>query len=30
MATELEELPANVATETIGSEFGWDAGKHVG
>ena len=29
MATELEELPANVASETIGSEFGWDAGKHV-
>lgn len=29
MATELEELPANVAAETIGSEFGWEVGKHT-
>jgi uncharacterized peroxidase-related enzyme len=30
MATELEELPANVAKETIGGAYGWEAGKHVG
>jgi uncharacterized peroxidase-related enzyme len=28
MATELEELPAEVAQQTIGEEFGWEAGKH--
>ncbi len=28
MATELEELPAQVASDTIGSSFGWEAGKH--
>ena len=28
MATELEELPAQVASEVIGGSFGWDAGKH--
>ncbi|MGI9204612.1 MAG: carboxymuconolactone decarboxylase family protein [Woeseiaceae bacterium] len=30
MATELEELPAEVAKQTIGDEFGWEAGKHSG
>ncbi len=30
MATELEELPAEVAKDTIGDGFGWEAGKHVG
>lgn len=30
MATELEELPAEVAKQTIGNEFGWEAGKHSG
>lgn len=30
MATELEELPAEVAEQTIGEEFGWEAGKHSG
>ncbi|MGI9261741.1 MAG: carboxymuconolactone decarboxylase family protein [Woeseiaceae bacterium] len=30
MATELEELPAEVAQQTIGDEFGWEAGKHSG
>jgi len=29
MATELEELPADVAKETLGETFGWEAGKHV-
>jgi uncharacterized peroxidase-related enzyme len=28
MATELEELPAQVADDTIGGSFGWEAGKH--
>jgi uncharacterized peroxidase-related enzyme len=28
MATELEELPAQVADETIGGSFGWEVGKH--
>jgi uncharacterized peroxidase-related enzyme len=28
MATELEELPAQVADATIGQSFGWEAGKH--
>ena len=28
MATELEELPAQVASDTIGGGFGWEAGKH--
>jgi len=28
MATELEELPAQVAGEVIGGTFGWEAGKH--
>jgi uncharacterized peroxidase-related enzyme len=28
MATELEELPAQVADATIGQAFGWEAGKH--
>ena len=28
MATELEELPAQVAGETIGGSYGWEAGKH--
>jgi len=28
MATELEELPAQVADDTIGESFGWEAGKH--
>ena len=30
MATELEELPAEVAKDIIGDSFGWEAGKHVG
>lgn len=29
MATELEELPADVADETLGQAFGWERGKHV-
>ena len=28
MATELEELPAQVASATIGGSYGWEAGKH--
>jgi uncharacterized peroxidase-related enzyme len=28
MATELEELPAAVANDTLAESFGWDAGKH--
>jgi uncharacterized peroxidase-related enzyme len=28
MATELETLPSEVAENTIGSSFGWEAGKH--
>ncbi|MBT8079642.1 MAG: carboxymuconolactone decarboxylase family protein [Gammaproteobacteria bacterium] len=28
MATEIEELPAQVARETIGANGGWEAGKH--
>ena len=28
MATEIEELPAQVADATIGQSFGWEAGKH--
>ena len=28
MATELEELPAQVAGVTIGKSFGWESGKH--
>ena len=28
MATELEELPAQVAGDTIGRGFGWEPGKH--
>lgn len=30
MATELEELPADVAKDTLGGSFGWEAGKHSG
>ena len=30
MATELEELPAGVAQDTLGRSFGWVAGKHAG
>ena len=30
MATEIEELPAGVAQDTLGDSFGWEAGKHVG
>lgn len=30
MATELEELPAQVADDMIGASFGWEAGKHQG
>jgi uncharacterized peroxidase-related enzyme len=30
MATELEELPADVAKDTLGQRFGWDIGKHTG
>lgn len=29
MATELEELPADVARETIAGGFGWEPGKHA-
>ncbi len=28
MATELEELPAQVASDVIGDSFGWEKGKH--
>ena len=28
MATELEELPSQVAENTIGNSFGWTPGKH--
>lgn len=28
MATELEELPADVAKQTIGGIYGWEEGKH--
>lgn len=28
MATELEELPADVAKASLGGSFGWEAGKH--
>ncbi len=28
MATEIEELPAQVANATIGQSYGWEAGKH--
>jgi len=28
MATELEELPGQVASATMGESFGWEAGKH--
>lgn len=28
MATELEELPADVAKDTLGESFGWEIGKH--
>tara|TARA_B100001750_G_scaffold246086_1_gene267396 strand:+ start:119 stop:715 length:597 start_codon:yes stop_codon:yes gene_type:complete len=30
MATEIEELPAGVAEDTLGLGFGWEAGKHKG
>ena len=30
MATELEELPAEVAADTLGQSFGWEVGKHTG
>jgi uncharacterized peroxidase-related enzyme len=30
MATELEELPSEVAKDMMGDSFGWEAGKHVG
>ena len=30
MATELEELPADVAKDTLGDSFGWQIGKHAG
>ena len=30
MATELEELPAGVAKDTLGDSFGWEIGKHAG
>jgi uncharacterized peroxidase-related enzyme len=30
MATEIEELPAAVAKDTLGDSFGWEAGKHAG
>ena len=30
MATEIEELPAGVAKDTLGQSFGWEAGKHTG
>ncbi len=29
MATELEELPAIVAKDTLGETFGWESGKHT-
>jgi uncharacterized peroxidase-related enzyme len=29
MATEIEELPAQVADAVIGGAFGWEAGKHT-
>ena len=29
MATELEELPADVAKDTLGDSFGWEVGKHT-
>jgi uncharacterized peroxidase-related enzyme len=28
MATELEELPAEVAQQSLGESFGWEVGKH--
>lgn len=28
MATELEKLPAQVAQDSLGTSFGWEAGKH--
>lgn len=28
MATELEDVPATVASDMIGGKFGWEAGKH--
>jgi uncharacterized peroxidase-related enzyme len=28
MATELEELPGDVAKQSLGESFGWEAGKH--
>jgi uncharacterized peroxidase-related enzyme len=30
MATEIEELPADVAEATLGASFDWQAGKHAG
>ena len=30
MATEIEELPAAVAKDTLGDSFGWEIGKHAG
>ena len=30
MATELEELPADAAKDTLGRSFGWEVGKHTG
>ena len=30
MATALEELPADVAKDTLGQSFGWEVGKHAG
>ena len=30
MATEIEELPAEVARTTLGESFDWEAGKHQG
>lgn len=30
MATEIEELPAGVAQDTLRDSFGWEAGKHSG
>ena len=30
MATEIEELPAGIAEDTLGLGFGWEAGKHKG
>lgn len=29
MATDLEELPTEVASETIGGAYGWEPGKHA-